>query len=238
MTTDIGNARIAGLETDLALGPGQYDWLLTVFYITYIAFEWMALLFKLIPPHIYISLTVLSWGLLASAQSLTIRFWQLLILRALLGISEAAFCGVPFYLSFFYRREELASRVGVFISAAPLATTFASSLAWLITWLGRKSPIAPWRLLFLVEGFPSVLVAVWVWTALPDGPESAWFLGRREREIAVLRLQSEKDAESEAQAMDEKAPATKKTVRFREVLQTLADPKSYLTAVCHSLPLP
>jgi MFS family permease len=191
----------------------------------------MALLFRLIPPHIYISITVLSWGLVASAQSLTTRFWQLLILRMLLGISEAAFCGVPFYLSFFYRREELASRVGVFISAAPLATTFASSLAWLITFLGSKSPIAPWRLLFLVEGFPSVLIAVWVWSALPDGPETAWFLGRREREIAMLRLQSDKDAESESQTLDDKMPSSKKTVQFREVLQTLMDPKSYLTAV-------
>lgn len=191
----------------------------------------MALLFRLIPPHIYISITVLSWGLLASAQSLTTRFWQLLILRMLLGISEAAFCGVPFYLSFFYRREELASRVGVFISAAPLATTFASSLAWLITFLGSKSPIAPWRLLFLVEGFPSVLVAVWVWSALPDGPETASFLGRREREVALLRLQSDKDAESEDQTLDDKTPSSKKTVKFREVLQTLRDPKSYLTAV-------
>lgn len=155
----------------------------------------------------------------------------MLILRMLLGISEAAFCGVPFYLSFFYRREELASRVGVFISAAPLATTFASSLAWLITFLGSKSPIAPWRLLFLVEGFPSVLVAVWVWSALPDGPETASFLGRREREVALLRLQSDKDAESEDQTLDDKTPSSKKTVKFREVLQTLRDPKSYLTAV-------
>ena len=192
----------------------------------------------MIPPHIYISLTVLSWGLIASTQSLTTSFPQLLVLRMLLGISEAAFCGVPFYLSFFFKRVELASRVGVFISAAPLATTFASSLAWLITWLGSKSPIAPWRMLFLVEGFPSVLVAVWVWNALPDGPESAWFLSRREREVALLRLEGEKDDEDEkARAFeDNKAPTPRKTVKFKEVLQTLKDPKCYLTAV--SLPLP
>jgi len=212
--------------------------LLTIFYLTYIAFEWMALLFRLIPPHIYVSLTVVPWGLLASAQSLTTSFPQLLVLRMLLGISEAAFCGVPFYLSFFFKRAELASRVGVFISAAPLATTFASSLAWLITWMGRKSPIAPWRMLFLVEGFPSVLAAVWVWSALPDGPESAWFLSRREKEVALLRLQGEKEEEDEKRhfVKDEKAATPRKTVKFNEVLQTLKDPKCYLTAV--SLPLP
>lgn len=42
--SNIGNARIAGLEKDLRLREGQYEWLLTGFYITYIAFEWMTLL--------------------------------------------------------------------------------------------------------------------------------------------------------------------------------------------------
>lgn len=45
------------------------------------------------------------------------------------------------------------------ITAAPLATAFASSLAWLILKLGEHGPIAPWRLLFLLEGFPAIIVA-------------------------------------------------------------------------------
>ena len=44
-------------------------------------------------------------------------------------------------------------------SAAPLASSFASSLAWLILRLGEGSGITPWRLLFLVEGFPAVFAA-------------------------------------------------------------------------------
>ena len=47
--SNIGNARIAGLEQDLQLTGDQYEWLLTAFYISYIAFEWMALLY--IPLH-------------------------------------------------------------------------------------------------------------------------------------------------------------------------------------------
>lgn len=42
---DIGNARIAGLEKDLNLSSRQYEWLLWAFYITYIAFEWMTLMY-------------------------------------------------------------------------------------------------------------------------------------------------------------------------------------------------
>lgn len=43
--SNIGNARIAGLERDLRLTGEQYEWLLTAFYICYILFEWMALLY-------------------------------------------------------------------------------------------------------------------------------------------------------------------------------------------------
>lgn len=190
--------------------------------------------YRVFPPHIYISLCVLSWGLLASLQSIATSFSSLLVLRALLGISEAAFGpGVPFYLSFFFRRDELALRTGLFISAAPLATSFASTLAWLITKLGEGGPIAPWRLLFLVEGFPSIFVAVYAWGIIPDGPDTAGWLSPRQREVATLRLRSEREVRV---AEDDKKGSRSRHVRMRaldlrEVLQTLADSKCYLTAV-------
>lgn len=145
-------------------------------------------------------------------------------------MSEAAYGnGVPFYLSFFFRREELALRTGLFISAAPLATSFASSLAWLITKLGSYGPIAPWRLLFLVEGFPSTLVAVFAWHFVPDTPSTTSWLTTRERKVAVLRLRKEREtARSEGNAGRSR---NKRSLDSHEIWQTLADPKSYLTAV-------
>jgi MFS family permease len=184
--------------------------------------------FRLFPAHLYLSVCVLAWGILASLQSLSTSFTSLLILRGLLGISEAAFAGVPFYLSFFFRRDELAARVGVFISAAPLATTFASSLAWAITWVGNKSAWAPWRLLFLVEGFPSCIVAYWVFRSLPDGPDTAKFLTRREKDIALQRLKGE---DSEEMDSEKSGVGGKKKLKLNEILQALRDPKCYLTAV-------
>jgi MFS family permease len=114
----------------------------------------MSILWEIIPAHIYVTVIVLSWGIIASLQSVATSFAGLLVLRILLGIGEAGFTGIPFYLSFFFKREELALRTGLFISAAPLATSFASTLAYFIIKLGKYLPIASWRLLFLVEGFP------------------------------------------------------------------------------------
>ncbi len=228
--SNIGNARIAGLEKDLALSSSQFDWLLTAFYITYIGFEWMILLYRLVPAHVYIALCVMSWGVVASLQSLTTSFSQLLILRGFLGITEAAFGpGVPFFMTYFYKRSELAYRVGLQISAAPLATSFASSLAWVIVKISQNGPIAPWRALFLVEGFPSVLAAVAAWYYIPDSPAKARYLTARERKVAVLRLQSEQHhSHSHGSAS---GTTLARRLDLKDVLSIILDPKSYLTAL-------
>ncbi|KAL9072975.1 MAG: hypothetical protein Q9161_003197 [Pseudevernia consocians] len=218
--SNIGNARIAGLSEDLHLSSLQYEWLLRAFYITYILFEWMTLLWKVFPPHIYLAICVASWGLIASMQSVAFSFTSLFVLRAVLGIGEAAFVGVPFFMSFFYKRDELAFRTGLFISAAPLATSFASSLAWVITKIGNRIPIADWRLLFLVEGFPSIVVSVFVFLYIPDNPETARYLTRREQKVAELRLRKETAGKE----------AGKGGLMWSEIRETLIDPKSYLTA--------
>ncbi|KAF1942983.1 MFS general substrate transporter [Clathrospora elynae] len=231
--SNIGNARIVGLVDDLNLSSKQYEWLLWAFYITYIMFEWMTLMYRIVPPHIYISLCILSWGIVASLQAVATSFSFLLVLRALLGISEAAFApGVPFYLSFFFRRQELAFRTGLFISASPLSASFAGALAYLITKVGEHGPLSPWRLLFLFEGFPSVLVAIWAWDFVPDGPGLATWLSPRQREVAVLRLRSEKEGEEEDEENEKHLGRQRRgRVNFREVLQTLKDPKCYLSAL-------
>lgn len=186
------------------------------------------MMYRLVPPHIYISLCVCAWGLAASFQSLATSFWTLAFLRAVLGIAEAAFGpGVPFYLSLFYKREELAFRIGLFISAAPLATSFASSLAWLIVRMSSDGPVAPWRTLFLVEGFPSVVVAVFAWVVVPDSPGTARFLSRRLRRVAEVRLHGG-GGKGDGGGRER---GKKGKLDWREVGRTLADPKSYLTPV-------
>lgn len=179
------------------------------------------MLWKIVPAHIYVTAIVLSWGIIASLQSIATSFAGLLVLRTLLGIGEAGFTGIPFYLSFFFKREELALRTGYFISAAPLATSIASTLAWVIIKIGKSSPIASWRLLFLIEGFPSVIVAVVAWHTIPDSPSTASYLTRREKKVARLRLRKERHPS---------APS-KSGLNIREMMETITDPKAYLTAV-------
>ncbi|KAG8532642.1 uncharacterized protein KY384_002519 [Bacidia gigantensis] len=89
--SNIGNARIAGMREELHLVGNRYQWLLTIFYITYILFEWQTLMWKVVPPHIWASFVVFGWGLIATAQSGVHSWSGLMACRFFLGISEAGF---------------------------------------------------------------------------------------------------------------------------------------------------
>lgn len=73
----------------------------------------------------------------------------------------------------------------MFASAAPLASTFAGALAYGIT--SGHSSLSNWRLLFLVEGLPTILLAPVAWYFIPDSPDNAKFLNVQEKAIAKSR---------------------------------------------------
>ncbi len=113
------------MDDDLQPVPRRddlYEWSLAAFYIAYIVFEWMSMLWRLIPAHIYVAVLVASWGVTASLQAVAVNYPMLIFLRTLLGIGEAGFTGVPFYLSFFFKREELAFRTAIFVSGMSVSS--------------------------------------------------------------------------------------------------------------------
>jgi len=138
-----------------------------------------------------------------------------MVCRAILGIAEAMFGpGVPLYLSYFYPRARIGFRHGVFISGSALANAYGSTLAYGITQI--KGSLGPWRILFLIEGLPTILLAVWTFFFLPDSIMAAKFFNQREKDICahmVGRNQIVEEGENKAGA------------RWKELLSAFTDPK-------------
>jgi hypothetical protein len=176
------------MQTQLKLSSADYQWLLTIFYISYIVFEWFALMWKVLPPHIWATFCVIGWGIVATLQAATFSFSGMMAARFFLGFFEAGYGpGIPYLLSFFYLRHEIGVRIGVFLSAAPLATCFAGALAYGITSGNDAHRIKNWRLLFLVEGLPCIVAGIVTFFVLPDSPEKAKFLNEEEKLVARAR---------------------------------------------------
>ncbi|MCJ1310106.1 hypothetical protein MMC25_003767 [Agyrium rufum] len=219
--SNIGNAKIAGMSKDLDLVGNRYQWLLNIFYISYIVFEFLCMMWKIVPPHIWAAFVVFGWGLVAACQAATVTWAGEMACRFFLGAFEAGFGpGIPYLLSFFYLRHEVGLRIGFFLSAAPFATMFSGALAYGIT--SGHSKLANWRLLFLVEGLPTMVMAVIVFFYLPDAPEKAKFLTAEEKLIAKARGVRQ----------------VGKTERighivWSDVVAALMDPKNWLTALMY-----
>jgi MFS family permease len=166
---------------------------------------------------------VLFWGIIATVQAAASSWGGLMACRALLGIAEAMFGpGVPLYLSYFYPRSRVGFRHGVFISGSALANAYGSTLAYGITQI--KGSLGPWRILFLIEGLPTILLAVWTFFYLPDSIMAAKFLNDREKEIAkhmVGRNQILEEGEE------------KKGANFKDYLAAFLDPKGMILSLSH-----
>jgi MFS family permease len=130
--SNIGNARIDGLSTDLNLGTGpKYNTALAIFYVPYICVDvpsnW---LIKRAGAGYYLPGLVIGWGIVSIGIGFVKTYQDLLAVRSLLGIFEGGLLGgMILYLSMFYRRHQLMRRIGLFYCAAPLSGAFGGLLA-------------------------------------------------------------------------------------------------------------
>ncbi|KAK9476578.1 major facilitator superfamily domain-containing protein [Lipomyces japonicus] len=219
--SNIGNAKTAGLLKDLNMSDAQFSWLLTIFYIPYILFEWCALLWKVFPANYYVFSVVFFWGTISILQSVAKNWAGMMALRFFLGLAEAAYGpGIPFFLSFFYKRHEVPLRSGIFLSCAPLANAFAGALAYGIT--SGHTHIHNWQLLFIVEGAPTILMSFVALFFLPNSAPTARFFNEREKEIATARL-----------AVQTGSTTVKLGLDFKQIREALLEPRSWIIALMY-----
>ncbi|KAL7919559.1 major facilitator superfamily domain-containing protein [Trichoderma austrokoningii] len=187
---NIGNAKIEGLQEDLDMTPGQYNWCLTVFFFTYAAFEVPSnLLLKKMRPSRWLPFIMVCWGIVMTLMGLVESFKGLLVARLFLGVTEAGlFPGVAYYLTMWYCRHEIQFRQALFFSAASVAGAFSGVLAFGIGKMDGVGGLAGWRWIFILEGIATVLVAASSLFLLHDFPETAKFLTQEERAFIIHRL--------------------------------------------------
>lgn len=119
--SNIGNAKIGGMEEDLALTDTMYSVIVLVFFTSYlvcevpsnmilnvsVAFETRDLFRDVrligkqrVRPSMYLPLLGVLWGIVATCMGAAQNYGQLVAMRFLLGMFEAGFApGCAFYLS-------------------------------------------------------------------------------------------------------------------------------------------
>lgn len=197
--TNIGNARLAGFEKDLNLLGYDYNLVLSIFYVSYVLFEVPAtLLCKIMGPAWFLPLTTVLFGILSVATAFVRTRAEACAVRFLLGIFEAGLMpGIAYYLSRWYRRAELAFRLGLYMIMAPLSGAFGGLLASAILKLPKFGSLERWEMIFAIEGIITVGLGLVAFLTLTDNPATACWLSEDEKELAINRVKSERLAQAQ-----------------------------------------
>ncbi|KAL2203666.1 MFS nicotinic acid transporter Tna1 [Sarocladium strictum] len=198
--SNIGNAKIEGLLDDLSLSSSQYNLCLTVFFLTYAAFELPSnLVLRRLKPSIWLPCLMVSVGIVMTCMGLVQNYHGLLVSRLFLGVAEAGlYPGVAFYITMWYRRGEAQLRQAMFFSAASIAGAFSGLLAFAIAKMDGVGGLEGWRWIFILEGILTVLVSTSAFWLIADYPETAKFLTEQERAWVLDRLRSQYSGNVEA----------------------------------------
>ncbi|RQM08698.1 hypothetical protein DH86_00000424 [Scytalidium sp. 3C] len=194
--SNIGNAKLDGLTTDLHMTGNQYLLTLTLYFLGYVLFEVPCnIILKRTTPKFWLPTLMFLWGVVATLMGVAQSFGGLVAARFFLGVTESGlFPGVVFYLSMWYKRTETNYRVALFFSAASLAGAFGGILAYGIGFMNGVGGYRGWRWIFIIEGLVTIVISAASYFFIHNYPDSAPFLSEPERAFIQARLRDDTDA--------------------------------------------
>ncbi|KAJ5151108.1 transporter [Penicillium canariense] len=192
--TTMSYASIMGLKQDLHLEGDQYQWLGSLFYFGYLAWEYPTnRLLQRLPLGKYSGACVVTWGAILCCFAAVKSFSGAVAIRFFLGVFEAAVTpGFALITSQWYTKQEQGARVNIWFSFNGVGQILGGVIAYGIAVGTAKygSSIAPWKIIFLVTGLLTVALGVIFLWVVPDNQLNARWLKKEDRLLAIARVRS------------------------------------------------
>lgn len=193
--TNIGFA-FNGMERDLHFGATAAGLAGGIFFIGYLflqipgghlAEHWSAKRF--------VGIMIIIWGIFAVLSGLVQSYWQLLLVRFLLGVAEGGIWpAILVLISHWFPARERARAYAYWIMNIAIASIITSPLSgWILSF-------SDWRWLFIVEGaFPFLVAAPLWWWLAADWPSEASWVSEGERNYIETTIAAERRGAPEVQ---------------------------------------
>lgn len=186
--SNIGNAKVAGMNTDIGISAQQYSNANSLVYAAYLPTMlpglWILKTFR--RPRFYMGSMIMAWSIASLCHMFVNNYAHLVVVRVLLGFFEGPyFSCMSFICTDYYLPQEFSRRVSFFFVASALSGAFGGLIATGITKIHSGS-LASWRYLYMIEGLLSFLVGVLMFFYLPDSPD-ALITTEEEREVHESR---------------------------------------------------
>ena len=196
--TNIGLAKLT-MSDELGLTETMFGLASGLFFIGYLLFEVPSnLALHKFGARRWIARIMVSWGIVAAAMAFVPTAGWLYGLRIVLGIAEAGFFpGVLLYMTMWFPRAYRVRLMGLFMLALPVSSALGAPLSSAIIqyWDGLFG-LSGWRVMFLFEGLPAIVLGVITWFYLTDRPSQATWLDDDEKSWLTAELESEGSSKS------------------------------------------
>ncbi|RDF32098.1 MFS transporter, partial [Acinetobacter baumannii] len=120
---------------------------------------------------------MITWGIIAGLMGFIHSGTQFIILRFLLGIAEAGFFpGVIFYLTLWFPAKYRARVFATFYLGLPIAQIIGAPISVGLMQWGNTIGYEGWRLMYILEGIPSIILGLVCLKYLTNNPKEAQWL--------------------------------------------------------------
>jgi len=191
--TNVGFAALR-MNGDIGISSSIYGLGAGIFFLGYMAFEIPSNVFlHKFGARIWLARIMITWGLVATAMGFLRTPVQFVVLRVLLGIAEAGFFpGVIFLLTLWVPRHYRARTIATFYMGLPIAQVIGAPISTGLMVFGNRLGFAGWRIMYVTEGVPAIILGIVCLIYLTDGPALARWLPDDERTwlVATLAVES------------------------------------------------
>ncbi|KAM0808454.1 putative Major facilitator superfamily (MFS) profile domain-containing protein [Seiridium cardinale] len=230
--SNMGNAKIKGLDDELQLDGVKYNIALCIFFVPYILCEIPSnfLLAIASRPSLFLGAMIVAWGIIMALTGVVQNFAGLCVTRLFLGFEAGFFPGAIYLVS-----TDVMIECVVPAERITTAGAFSGLLAFAIANMDGAGGYRAWRWIFIIKGPASALAGVAAILFMPDSPRSyGCFLTSDEirylevRQLAVPGRRKHGHAESGSKHFD-----------WKNLVKLLKELQRYLFAiVCLSSTVP
>ncbi|KAF9464198.1 MFS general substrate transporter [Collybia nuda] len=222
--TTLGSSAILGIRESTHLTTNQYNWLGTIFYLSYLVFEFpQNLCLQRYPVGKWMSFNIFVWAVALCSHAACKNFAGLFVVRLILGMCEGSItAGFMIVSSMFYTRNEQTLRVGYWFLMNGTAQIISGFISFGSLHIKTKN-FEPWQWLMIITGILTLATSMAFWFFFPDSPTNAWFLTPTERSIAIRRIKINQTG------------VENKHFKKEQMIEALTDTKTWLFALFAAL---
>ncbi|KXJ90351.1 major facilitator superfamily domain-containing protein [Microdochium bolleyi] len=231
--TSLSVQAVFGIREDTGLVGEQFNWLTTIFYLTYMVFEgpanWVMQRYNV---GKFLAIVMFMWGIIVMCIAFAKNFTHLMILRAIQGALECTISPTFILITgTWYTSREHTFRTVVWGTSNAGMNIITGLINYGIGLHAQRNPggLAPWKGISFFLGALTMFDAVLVWFMLGTPREVRW-LKEDEKRAAIARVVANQTGSDRNKRSE---------FKWYQVVDTFKDPQTYFfffVSIINALP--